>query len=877
MALENKYGKSAVDATRRNALPPYLDELFQGGIGGAGVETHNITLTTSGWSNLQQNIVLTCGATGSSDIICAPDNTSMDADYYLSAFEVKLSNVSVVEGEEEGENTATFTFTATTTPTINIDVVIVIINASSGGGIPIATTSYPGIVKPDGTTITISSDGTIHSVGGGGGGGGDVSGVKGDAESTYRTGNVNITKANIGLGNVDNTSDADKPISTATQTALNNKVDKVAGKGLSTNDYTTAEKTKLAGIEEGAQVNTVTGVKGNAESSYRTGNINLTKANIGLGNVDNTSDANKPISTATQTALDNKVDKETGKGLSSNDFTDTLLSKLNGIESGAQVNTVTGVKGNSESSYRVGNVNITKANIGLGNVDNTSDANKPISTTTQTALDAKVDKVTGKGLSTNDFTDALLTKLNGIEAGAQVNSVTGVKGNAESTYRTGNINITKANIGLGNVDNTSDANKPISTATQTALDNKVDITDIATTSTPGLVIPDGTTITIDNDGTIHSIGGSGGSDSGLPTRLLWENPSPTSAFAAQVVTVDLSQYDIIAIDYLMVNNATVHCYSLLGVNGLTQRSIDGQQGSSNITTRDATPSATGVVFANGYLSATQNNIYMIPYRIYGVGGYGNSSVLYFTDQTVSVASNSEIFRITDQRITSNSVVLECTFANPLAISGAVSWTSYNGYIIFTGICTSATTANVTLNGASFNELYPTGSVVCMSTNTNPSTYYGGTWELIDKQFKYQQWLTASLSDVFTSNSGTTVGTFCVNLREHSICIERMTVQSTTAISETTVELGTFKLDSLGVVGGAMNTNKYFLGQSDGGNGIAFLAITTSGIFETLDRVTTTSGGTIAAGNNINFSFDIQLRPTEMMDSFCDKFYFKRTA
>lgn len=39
------------------------------------------------------------------------------------------------------------------------------------------------------------------------------------------------------------------------------------------------------------------------------------------------------------------------------------------------------------------------------------------------------------------------TKLNGIAAGAQVNSVTGVKGNAESTYRTGQVNLTPANIG----------------------------------------------------------------------------------------------------------------------------------------------------------------------------------------------------------------------------------------------------------------------------------------------------------------------------------------------------------------------------------------------------------------------------------------------
>jgi hypothetical protein len=43
---------------------------------------------------------------------------------------------------------------------------------------------------------------------------------------------------------------------------LNSKVDKVDGKGLSTEDYTTAEKNKLSGIQAGAQVNTVTSVNG---------------------------------------------------------------------------------------------------------------------------------------------------------------------------------------------------------------------------------------------------------------------------------------------------------------------------------------------------------------------------------------------------------------------------------------------------------------------------------------------------------------------------------------------------------------------------------------------------------------------------------------
>lgn len=69
--------------------------------------------------------------------------------------------------------------------------------------------------------------------------------------------------------------------------------------------------------------------------------------------------------------------------------------------------------------------------------------------------------------------DKLKSEIDGIEIGTQVNTVIGVKGNAENNYRTGEINISPADIGLGNVDNTSDADKPISTAMQAALDGKI--------------------------------------------------------------------------------------------------------------------------------------------------------------------------------------------------------------------------------------------------------------------------------------------------------------------------------------------------------------------------------------------------------------------
>jgi hypothetical protein len=99
---------------------------------------------------------------------------------------------------------------------------------------------------------------------------------------------------------------------------------------------------------------------------------------------------------------------------------------------------------------------ITKSDVGLANVDNTTDANKPVSTATQTALDLKLASAT---------------------AATTYETITNValKAPIASPTFTGTVSgITSTMVGLGNVDNTSDANKPISTATQTALDLKVD-------------------------------------------------------------------------------------------------------------------------------------------------------------------------------------------------------------------------------------------------------------------------------------------------------------------------------------------------------------------------------------------------------------------
>lgn len=72
--------------------------------------------------------------------------------------------------------------------------------------------------------------------------------------------------------------------------SIANKVDKVSGKGLSTNDFSNDMKNKLSTAYDHSQK-----TSGNPHK--------VTKSDVGLANVDNTSDANKPVSTAQATAI----------------------------------------------------------------------------------------------------------------------------------------------------------------------------------------------------------------------------------------------------------------------------------------------------------------------------------------------------------------------------------------------------------------------------------------------------------------------------------------------------------------------------------------------------------------------------------------------
>ena len=108
-----------------------------------------------------------------------------------------------------------------------------------------------------------------------------------------------------------------------------------------------------------------------------------------------------------------------------------------------------------------------------------------------TLAETKVDVVPGKGLSSVDFTPALKSKLDGISTGATAYAHPIGDGNlhvpATGATSAGNVltagatagsvswtPLTKSSVQLDNVDNTSDADKPISNAVSTALSGKSD-------------------------------------------------------------------------------------------------------------------------------------------------------------------------------------------------------------------------------------------------------------------------------------------------------------------------------------------------------------------------------------------------------------------
>lgn len=173
--------------------------------------------------------------------------------------------------------------------------------------------------------------------------------------------------------------------------------------------------------------------------SDKTNPHNITKEQLEIGNVDNTSDIDKPVSTAQQNALDSALSIHNTSEISHSDMRlliSGLTTRLNALADSDdttldQLSEIVAYIKNNKSL--IDGITTSKVNISDIIDDLTTNSGdkvlsakqgtilKGLITDLTTLVGNKVDKVSGKGLSTNDYTAEEKNKLSGIATGAQVN------------------------------------------------------------------------------------------------------------------------------------------------------------------------------------------------------------------------------------------------------------------------------------------------------------------------------------------------------------------------------------------------------------------------------------------------------------------------
>ena len=268
-----------------------------------------------------------------------------------------------------------------------------------------------------------------------------------------------------------------KQVSQAEKNTWNNKVDKVTGKGLSTNDYTTTEKSKLAGIASGAEVN----VQSNWNAT--SGDALILNKPIIPTNVSQLNNDSGYITGYTETdPIFTAWNKSTGISITKSQVSDLLeatqaLSGLMSATDKQRLDVLHALLEEDTSNSVVDSINEVLAIFN----------NYPEGADLVTALAGKVDKIEGKGLSTNDLTNALKSNydtaygwgnhaivgyLTAITKAMVEGVLTGTitSHNHSGVYEPANANIqshisstsnphavTKSQVGLGNVENKSSA------------------------------------------------------------------------------------------------------------------------------------------------------------------------------------------------------------------------------------------------------------------------------------------------------------------------------------------------------------------------------------------------------------------------------------
>jgi len=222
----------------------------------------------------------------------------------------------------------------------------------------------------------------------------------------------------------------------------------------------------LAKADSALQTEQVSSVAG------KTGVVTLIKGDVGLGSVDNTTDLAKPVSVAAQSALDAKANTADLSTVATTGSYNNLTDKPSIPDSSTVVQlagaqTVTGAKNFTGGLDISGQAAVATNDARLSNTRTPTD-------NTVTAV-----KVVDGAVTKLKLSAAVQATLDKADSALQTEQVTSVAG------KTGAVTLAKGDVGLGNVDNTADSAKPVSVATQTALDLKANTSSLAQVATTG--------------------------------------------------------------------------------------------------------------------------------------------------------------------------------------------------------------------------------------------------------------------------------------------------------------------------------------------------------------------------------------------------------
>ena len=202
---------------------------------------------------------------------------------------------------------------------------------------------------------------------------------------------------------------------------LNNKVDKADGKELSSNDFTDAYKDKIDGIETNADVNTIESitVNGTEITPDANKNVALTVITNSVNNLLNYYLKSETYTKEEVNALVNAIKTVTFEAVNELPTADIktnviyLVPKTSSKNKNAKDEYIN-LDGTTEGWELIGDTAVDLTGYVTESMLNTALADYTTTENLTTLLDNKVDKVEGKGLSTNDYTDEDKEKLNSL-------------------------------------------------------------------------------------------------------------------------------------------------------------------------------------------------------------------------------------------------------------------------------------------------------------------------------------------------------------------------------------------------------------------------------------------------------------------------------